>query len=159
MTFYPLWFHDIFECFMCKQFRKVFFTYTSNVCWKLIVCVCNDICLTFPLYGPGSRTSPEFQKLLGIAMEMFLLCSDDSESDVRMVADECLNKIIKVSRTPHCFLFSYFQLWLRLHAQLILFFCPYSGAFLFHSFNHLEKVSDEIFAHIQKHQCWYQSFS
>uniref|UniRef100_A0A3Q2YC87 Huntingtin n=1 Tax=Hippocampus comes TaxID=109280 RepID=A0A3Q2YC87_HIPCM len=42
-----------------------------------------------------SRTSPEFQKLLGIAMEMFLLCSDDSESDVRMVADECLNKIIK----------------------------------------------------------------
>uniref|UniRef100_UPI003AAF8E8F huntingtin isoform X1 n=1 Tax=Centroberyx gerrardi TaxID=166262 RepID=UPI003AAF8E8F len=28
-------------------------------------------------------------------MEMFLLCSDDSESDVRMVADECLNKIIK----------------------------------------------------------------
>uniref|UniRef100_A0A7N9ALF0 Huntingtin n=1 Tax=Mastacembelus armatus TaxID=205130 RepID=A0A7N9ALF0_9TELE len=41
------------------------------------------------------RTSPEFQKLLGIAMEMFLLCSDDSESDVRMVADECLNKIIK----------------------------------------------------------------
>lgn len=59
--------------------------------------VCNDICLTFVLYGPGSRTSPEFQKLLGIAMEMFLLCSDDSESDVRMVADECLNKIIKVS--------------------------------------------------------------
>ncbi|XP_072319505.1 huntingtin isoform X5 [Eucyclogobius newberryi] len=42
-----------------------------------------------------SRTSPEFQKLLGIAMEMFLLCSDDRESDVRMVADECLNKIIK----------------------------------------------------------------
>ena len=48
----------------------------------------------------GIRTSPEFQKLLGIAMEMFLLCSDDSESDVRMVADECLNKIIKVSGTP-----------------------------------------------------------
>ncbi|XP_008276136.1 huntingtin isoform X2 [Stegastes partitus] len=45
--------------------------------------------------SPGNRTSPEFQKLLGIAMEMFLLCSDDSESDVRMVADECLNKIIK----------------------------------------------------------------
>ncbi|MBN3286431.1 HD protein, partial [Polyodon spathula] len=41
------------------------------------------------------RNSPEFQKLLGIAMEMFLLCSDDGESDVRMVADECLNKIIK----------------------------------------------------------------
>lgn len=60
--------------------------------------VCNYICLTVVLYDPESRTSPEFQKLLGIAMEMFLLCSDDSESDVRMVADECLNKIIKVSR-------------------------------------------------------------
>lgn len=55
-------------------------------------------CLTVCVFlGPGNRTSPEFQKLLGIAMEMFLLCSDDSESDVRMVADECLNKIIKVS--------------------------------------------------------------
>lgn len=54
--------------------------------------------MAFPLSGPGNRTSPEFQKLLGIAMEMFLLCSDDSESDVRMVADECLNKIIKVSK-------------------------------------------------------------
>ncbi|XP_044273862.1 huntingtin isoform X3 [Varanus komodoensis] len=41
------------------------------------------------------RNSPEFQKLLGIAMELFLLCSDDVESDVRMVADECLNKVIK----------------------------------------------------------------
>lgn len=29
-------------------------------------------------------------------MELFLLCSDDAESDVRMVADECLNKVIKV---------------------------------------------------------------
>lgn len=54
--------------------------------------------MAFALSGPGNRTSPEFQKLLGIAMEMFLLCSDDSESDVRMVADECLNKIIKVSK-------------------------------------------------------------
>ncbi|XP_072803026.1 huntingtin isoform X3 [Vicugna pacos] len=45
-----------------------------------------------PLHRPNS---PEFQKLLGIAMELFLLCSDDAESDVRMVADECLNKVIK----------------------------------------------------------------
>jgi len=29
-------------------------------------------------------------------MELFLLCSEDVESDVRMVADECLNKVIKV---------------------------------------------------------------
>uniref|UniRef100_A0A3P9IHC0 Huntingtin n=1 Tax=Oryzias latipes TaxID=8090 RepID=A0A3P9IHC0_ORYLA len=54
-------------------------------------------CLTIceNIIAQSLRTSPEFQKLLGIAMEMFLLCSDDSESDVRMVADECLNKIIK----------------------------------------------------------------
>uniref|UniRef100_A0A673B0I3 Huntingtin n=1 Tax=Sphaeramia orbicularis TaxID=375764 RepID=A0A673B0I3_9TELE len=54
-------------------------------------------CLTIceNIVAHSLRTSPEFQKLLGIAMEMFLLCSDDSESDVRMVADECLNKIIK----------------------------------------------------------------
>lgn len=80
--------------------NAVFVTSTGALCefnsW--IPYVHNDICLTLVLYGPGSRTSPEFQKLLGIAMEMFLLCSDDSESDVRMVADECLNKIIKVSR-------------------------------------------------------------
>lgn len=50
------------------------------------------------------RNSPEFQKLLGIAMELFLLCSDDSESDVRMVADECLNKVIKVRVYGQCFL-------------------------------------------------------
>ncbi|XP_026214662.1 huntingtin isoform X2 [Anabas testudineus] len=54
-------------------------------------------CLTIceNIVAQSLRTSPEFQKLLGIAMEMFLLCTDDSESDVRMVADECLNKIIK----------------------------------------------------------------
>ncbi|KAJ8336106.1 hypothetical protein SKAU_G00394490 [Synaphobranchus kaupii] len=54
-------------------------------------------CLTIceNIVAQSLRTSPEFQKLLGIAMEMFLLCSDDAESDVRMVADECLNKIIK----------------------------------------------------------------
>ncbi|XP_051558828.1 huntingtin-like isoform X3 [Myxocyprinus asiaticus] len=54
---------------------------------------CMTICEN--IMAQSLRTSPEFQKLLGIAMEMFLLCSDDKESDVRMVADECLNKIIK----------------------------------------------------------------
>ncbi|KAG7461857.1 hypothetical protein MATL_G00195620 [Megalops atlanticus] len=54
-------------------------------------------CLTIceNIIAQSLRTSPEFQKLLGIAMEMFLLCSDDKESDVRMVADECLNRMIK----------------------------------------------------------------
>lgn len=61
--------------------------------------ICASLVFFFFFCCPVSRTSPEFQKLLGIAMEMFLLCSDDGESDVRMVADECLNKIIKVSKT------------------------------------------------------------
>jgi len=62
------------------------------------------------------RTSPEFQKLLGIAMEMFLLCSDDKESDVRMVADECLNKIIKVS---HALFVCHISIWM----MIIMIFC------------------------------------
>uniref|UniRef100_A0A8C3JUD9 Huntingtin n=1 Tax=Calidris pygmaea TaxID=425635 RepID=A0A8C3JUD9_9CHAR len=54
-------------------------------------------CLTIceNIVAQSLRNSPEFQKLLGIAMELFLLCSEDAESDVRMVADECLNKVIK----------------------------------------------------------------
>ncbi|XP_030306272.1 huntingtin [Calypte anna] len=54
-------------------------------------------CLTIceSIVAQSLRNSPEFQKLLGIAMELFLLCSEDAESDVRMVADECLNKVIK----------------------------------------------------------------
>uniref|UniRef100_A0A670ZHB4 Huntingtin n=1 Tax=Pseudonaja textilis TaxID=8673 RepID=A0A670ZHB4_PSETE len=54
-------------------------------------------CLTIceNIVAPSLRNSPEFPKLLGIAMELFLLCSDDAESDVRMVSDECLNKVIK----------------------------------------------------------------
>ncbi|XP_064509435.1 huntingtin isoform X5 [Pseudopipra pipra] len=54
-------------------------------------------CLTIceNIIAQSLRNSPEFQKLLGIAMELFLLCSEDAESDVRMVADECLNKVIK----------------------------------------------------------------
>uniref|UniRef100_A0A8C5STQ9 Huntingtin n=1 Tax=Laticauda laticaudata TaxID=8630 RepID=A0A8C5STQ9_LATLA len=58
----------------------------QRCCWGL-----------FPngMWGLCFRNSPEFLKLLGIAMELFLLCSDDAESDVRMVSDECLNKMIK----------------------------------------------------------------
>ncbi|MFT7807444.1 huntingtin isoform X1 [Arapaima gigas] len=54
-------------------------------------------CLTIceNIVAQSLRTSFEFQKLLGMAMETTLACCDDAESDVRMVADECLNKIIK----------------------------------------------------------------
>ncbi len=43
-----------------------------------------------------SRNVTDFPKFLGIAMETFLVMCDDKESDVRMAADECLNRIIKV---------------------------------------------------------------
>ncbi|KAG8508650.1 LOW QUALITY PROTEIN: Huntingtin [Galemys pyrenaicus] len=59
-------------------------------------------CLTIceNIVAQSLRNSPEFQKLLGIAMELFLLCSDDAESDVRMVADECLNRALMDSNLP-----------------------------------------------------------
>ncbi|XP_064630020.1 huntingtin-like [Lineus longissimus] len=41
------------------------------------------------------RLLADFPKFLGIAMETFLMLCDDPESDVRMVADECLNRTIK----------------------------------------------------------------
>lgn len=43
------------------------------------------------------RSVTDFPKFLGIAMETFLLMCDDKESDVRMAADECLNRTIKVT--------------------------------------------------------------
>ena len=48
-----------------------------------------------------SRNVVDFPKFLGIAMETFLALCDDSESDVRMVADECLNRTIKVFLVKH----------------------------------------------------------
>uniref|UniRef100_S4RKL6 Huntingtin n=1 Tax=Petromyzon marinus TaxID=7757 RepID=S4RKL6_PETMA len=47
------------------------------------------------------RNSSDFPKFLGIAVETFLLCCDDTEADVRMVADECLNKVIKALMDTH----------------------------------------------------------
>ncbi len=44
-----------------------------------------------------NRTVSEFPKFLGIAMELFFAACDDEESDVRLKADECLNKIVRVS--------------------------------------------------------------
>ncbi|XP_055860312.1 huntingtin-like [Biomphalaria glabrata] len=46
--------------------------------------------------SPNMRTIADFPKFLGIAMEAFLNLCDDPEADVRMVADECLNRTIKV---------------------------------------------------------------
>nr|XP_022340193.1 huntingtin-like isoform X2 [Crassostrea virginica] len=46
--------------------------------------------------APNMRAIVDFPKFLGIAMETFLTLCDDAESDVRMVADECLNRSIKI---------------------------------------------------------------
>ncbi|CAN7943046.1 unnamed protein product, partial [Ixodes hexagonus] len=47
------------------------------------------------------RTYSEFPKLLGISVESFFFCCDDEDSDVRMVADECLNRTIKTLLDSH----------------------------------------------------------
>ncbi|CAG2167101.1 unnamed protein product, partial [Oppiella nova] len=44
---------------------------------------------------PSLRNIEDFHKFLGIAIETFLVCCDDSDSDVRMTANECLNRTIK----------------------------------------------------------------
>ncbi len=43
----------------------------------------------------NNRNIEDFNKFLGIAIEIFLACCDDSDSDVRMIANECLNRTIK----------------------------------------------------------------
>lgn len=59
---------------------------------KILNCniVADCICAT------NMRAITDFPKFLGIAMEAFLSLCDDLESDVRMVADECINRSIKV---------------------------------------------------------------
>ena len=56
------------------------------------------------------RNLPDFPKFLGIAMETFLLMCDDKESDVRMAADECLNRTIKV-------IVKWFRFWSRFYRK------------------------------------------
>ena len=43
------------------------------------------------------RNLGEFPKILAIAVDTLLISCDDGESDVRFVAGECLNKLIKVN--------------------------------------------------------------
>uniref|UniRef100_A0A669P4L9 Huntingtin n=1 Tax=Phasianus colchicus TaxID=9054 RepID=A0A669P4L9_PHACC len=75
--------------FLLFHFRKKELSTTKKDRVNHCLTICENI------VAQSLRNSPEFQKLLGIAMELFLLCSEDAESDVRMVADECLNKVIK----------------------------------------------------------------
>ncbi|XP_074614489.1 huntingtin-like isoform X2 [Acropora palmata] len=47
--------------------------------------------------SPSIRNLGEFSKILAIAVDTLLISCDDGESDVRFVAGECLNKLIKGS--------------------------------------------------------------
>lgn len=64
---------------------------------KILHCtnIADVICTT------SIRTYSDFPKLLGISVESFFFCCDDEDSDVRMVADECLNRTIKTLLDSH----------------------------------------------------------
>lgn len=49
------------------------------------------------------KIAPNFPNLLGFTIETFLKLVDDPDSDVRMIADECLNRIIKVEKHKHTY--------------------------------------------------------
>ena len=47
------------------------------------------------------KTSPEFSKYLTMAMDMFFVLFDDPDSDIRQIADENLNRVIKCLSTTN----------------------------------------------------------
>ena len=53
----------------------------------------------FKTFFVVSRDINEFPRLLTLAMELLLVSCDDNEADVRLVAGESINKIMKVL---HC---------------------------------------------------------
>ncbi|XP_067936803.1 huntingtin-like [Watersipora subatra] len=55
-------------------------------CNTLADCICSPIV----------RATPEFPNFVGIVIETLLTYANDKESDVRMVSDECLNRITRV---------------------------------------------------------------
>jgi len=58
-------------------------------------------------------SAADFPKFLGITMETFITLIDDSDIDVKMVADECLNRVIRVRTFPRwIFTSALFHMWL-----------------------------------------------
>ncbi|XP_023290265.1 huntingtin [Orussus abietinus] len=53
------------------------------------VAIADGIC------SPNIKTASRFSHILGVSIQTLLALCDDPESDVRMVADECLNRIIR----------------------------------------------------------------
>lgn len=52
--------------------------------------------ITEAMANPTIQIAPNFPYLLSFTIEVVLRLCDDPESDVRMVADECLNRLIRV---------------------------------------------------------------
>lgn len=50
--------------------------------------------------SPNVKTAPNFASLLSFSIETLLQLCNDSDSDIRMVADESLNRIIRVCMRP-----------------------------------------------------------
>ena len=53
------------------------------------------VSVTDVVCGQGSRNTAESSKYLAMAMEMFFTLLDDQDADVRMVADENLNRMTR----------------------------------------------------------------
>ena len=62
------------------------------------------------------RDINEFPRLLTLAMELLLVSCDDNEADVRLVAGESINKIMKVQTT------NYYIYYNTLHLSFSQFF-------------------------------------
>lgn len=52
---------------------------------------------TEAMANPTIQIAPNFNYLLSFSIEVLLQLCDDPESDVRMVVEECLNRLIRVS--------------------------------------------------------------
>lgn len=62
--------------------------------------IANCMALTNGISPASVKAAPQ---VLNLSIETLLCLCDDSDSDVRTVADECLNKIIRVSSSINIF--------------------------------------------------------
>jgi hypothetical protein len=60
--------------------------------------ISNCLAIADAMCNSGVKGAPNFSHLLSIAIEILLQLCDDPHSDVRMIADESLNRVIRVSR-------------------------------------------------------------
>ena len=56
---------------------------------------CHSVTETLCTSSPAIKTNPEFSKYLTMAMEMYFTLLDDGDADVRLTADDSLNRAIK----------------------------------------------------------------